>query len=875
MKQPIEVSKDDRVSVALGVYDPASDHRRKGVYKQDIANLQSRNATLQTLINAILSYDETDLLELVKQMRTSTSLDDVAAQVAERQKEEERLKAEDSRSVYLERGNSTDAIENELTGKMERLKLDGSVKLIGGTSNLMHLSRELTDSEADDESIGNDDAVYDDHVTGWTEVLASRGFIIHLLNLYFTWHYGYFPVLHRQQFERDFFRGHVSQYCSPLLVNAILAMACHFSSLPGAYADPLDYNTLGDHFFKEAKRLVLENDEYERAKVCTVQALLIMSQREGGCGREGTGWVYSGMAFRMALDLGLNIEPSDVSSNMFTPEELDIRRITFWGCYLVDKYWSAYLGRQPQLTSTNLTVVMLSSNSEDEQCDPWSPYTDAGIIREELAQPPSTRTIAQFMVRSSEISDDLLTTFYHPALRDKVMSRQEQLRQFNRISKKLEGWRADLPREIQVGPSALPNVLLMHMHHKLLYIHLYRPFLKSSGSTHLLPSPALARKMCTEAATAITTIARIFDDTYGFQYMSGVAVYFIHSACTIHMMNLPEQQASQCLTAGLQCLEYMANHWRSARRALRIIDLSAVKWGVDLPAQADEVLQRTYTTYGSLGAFDRVRSPGGHRLVATDSVHQHSRESHVPTALVAPQPPWSAPTTPTRQYQPTTEEVDGLHQTPGLEAIGMPANMLMPLPASHTSEAAGERLETLQSASDFSFDACGAIRSVHRHTWTVSPAMSSSFRGHAEDGCAGSGGEPPLPTLPTPVSPAPCAAVSNDYGYYVFMSNQPAYTNQAGAQHKSHWDTPSGEAHSFAVATPADGVTALPTSHISRQEHEVSSDIIVKTEHPPSAPYLSDPQLPLPTYHEYGFHPAYLAKPLEPGDQMPNSPGAT
>ncbi len=33
-----------------------------------------------------------------------------------------------------------------------------------------------------------------------------------------------------------------------------------------------------------------------------------MSVREAGCGREAKGWVYSGMSFRMAQDMGLNLD---------------------------------------------------------------------------------------------------------------------------------------------------------------------------------------------------------------------------------------------------------------------------------------------------------------------------------------------------------------------------------------------------------------------------------------------------------------------------------------------------------------------------------------------------------------------------------------
>jgi hypothetical protein len=217
--------------------------------------------------------------------------------------------------------------------------LDGSVKYIGGTSNLLFLP---PDMQLDEESSSLEMLQTDEgsrfSVAQWTRVTNDEALIKHLLTMYFTWHYAYFTTLSKSLFYRDLIRGKSSQYCSPLLVNAMLALGCHFSSWSGAFENPQDSATAGDHFFKEAKRLMLEHDEHEKARLCTVQALALMSVREAGCGREGKGWVYSGMSFRMAYDLGLNVDSSSLGSNKLLPEDIDARRITFWGCFLFDKY---------------------------------------------------------------------------------------------------------------------------------------------------------------------------------------------------------------------------------------------------------------------------------------------------------------------------------------------------------------------------------------------------------------------------------------------------------------------------------------------------------------------------------------------------------
>lgn len=105
-------------------------------------------------------------------------------------------------------------------------------------------------------------------------------------------------------FYRDYVTGVPSQCCSSPLVNIMLALGGHSSSWEGSGEDPNDSATTGDHFMKEAQRLILGNDGPVTGKLCTAQALALLSVREAGCTREGTGWVYSGMSFRMAFNLG-------------------------------------------------------------------------------------------------------------------------------------------------------------------------------------------------------------------------------------------------------------------------------------------------------------------------------------------------------------------------------------------------------------------------------------------------------------------------------------------------------------------------------------------------------------------------------------------
>lgn len=598
------------------VYDPNSDHRRKGVYKKDIDNLKTRNSTLQTLIQAILNYPENEVPDLVKQIRTCESLDDVAESILARDNgvgEDDRVDEAPANDNGTPSG--VPIFEKELSGKMGKLRLDnGSVSIIGGTSNLIFMgSGSGTDGE--DGGFSTDDPEqYEEQeyaITSWTGVTSDPDLVVHLLNMYFAWHYTYFTTLSKSLFYRDFKRGKTAhdtkrktEYCTPLLVNAMLALGCHFTSWPQARADPKDSATAGDHFFREAKRLILENDEHENPRLATVQALALMSVREAGCGREARGWVYSGMSFRMAYDLGLNIESG--SSNL-DESEIDARRITIWGCFLFDKCWSNYLGRQPQLPLSSIAAPKFDVFPM-EDADVWSPYLDTGVGKAH-AQPSRTRAVALQTSQLCEISSDLLLYFYHPHQLQKPLGKQAELKKLSELHTRLEAWRKNLPKEMEPKEGQLPNVLVMHMFFQLLFIHLFRPFLKYKPSTSPLPSHVSPRKFLTHAASMISKLLRLYKRTHGLRQICNIVVYISHSACTVHLLNLPDKNAARDLVHGLKHLEEIGESWLCARRTLGILHTVAGRWKIELPEDADKTLQRAKEKFGVLNSPDREATP--------------------------------------------------------------------------------------------------------------------------------------------------------------------------------------------------------------------------------------------------------------------------
>ncbi|KAL9002825.1 MAG: hypothetical protein Q9188_004268 [Gyalolechia gomerana] len=446
------------------VYDPNSDHRRKGVYKKDIDNLKTHNSTLQTLIQAILNYPEHEVPDLVRQIRTCESLDSVAESIISKDRHlDDDVEEMESPITDNEPLVGVPRFEKELSGKMGELRLEnGSMSFVGGTSNLIFLGTGFDHGQTTNQG-AEQYQQQDNPITSWTEVTKDHELIAHLMSMYFTWHYTYFTTLSKSLFYRDFLLGKPpsetkrrTEYCTPLLVNAMLTLGCHFTSWSAARSDPDDSATAGDHFFKEAKRLILENDEHESPRLATVQALALMSVREAGCGREAKGWVYSGMSFRMAYDLGLNVDSGLLNLD---EEETDARRMTIWGCFLFDKCWSNYLGRQPQVPLSSVAVPKFDVFPMEDS-ETWSPYTDAGIGQSH-SQPARTRAVAIQISSLCEISADLLSYLYHPTNLEKPLRKQAELKKLSELHTRLEAWRKNLPKEMEPKEGQLACVLVM------------------------------------------------------------------------------------------------------------------------------------------------------------------------------------------------------------------------------------------------------------------------------------------------------------------------------------------------------------------------------------------------------------------------------
>lgn len=88
----------------------------------------------------------------------------------------------------------------------------------------------------------------------------------------------------------------------------------------------------GDEYAAKARQLLLL--EFDKPTLSNVQALVILGLHEFGSSRGTRGWMYAGIAIRMAIFLGLNVEDETRLANQSWIEGEICRRV-FWATFII------------------------------------------------------------------------------------------------------------------------------------------------------------------------------------------------------------------------------------------------------------------------------------------------------------------------------------------------------------------------------------------------------------------------------------------------------------------------------------------------------------------------------------------------------------
>lgn len=124
----------------------------------------------------------------------------------------------------------------------------------------------------------------------------------HLIVLYFSYFYPFLPLFYKRQlFSTVDYPNPAMSPISPLLLNAIYAVASRISPDVRVRSDPALPDTAGDVYFERAEKLL--DESYDTPSISTVQALLLLASHQHGRMKSARAWLYSGMVMYILENL--------------------------------------------------------------------------------------------------------------------------------------------------------------------------------------------------------------------------------------------------------------------------------------------------------------------------------------------------------------------------------------------------------------------------------------------------------------------------------------------------------------------------------------------------------------------------------------------
>ncbi|KAI8090039.1 fungal-specific transcription factor domain-containing protein [Halteromyces radiatus] len=139
---------------------------------------------------------------------------------------------------------------------------------------------------------------------------------------------------------------------TPLLLNVMYAHAAKYDHLWGQQGSKI--------FYSRARQLV--DDFLDIPRMSTVMALLYLAAYDDGT-KSSRCWMYTGMAVRMAMALGLY--KANYYSNEMTQFDVELRKRVLWASYVMDQLQSTLMERPPMLTSNLISLDLPTPLPED------------------------------------------------------------------------------------------------------------------------------------------------------------------------------------------------------------------------------------------------------------------------------------------------------------------------------------------------------------------------------------------------------------------------------------------------------------------------------------------------------------------------------
>ncbi|KAH8650147.1 hypothetical protein BX600DRAFT_554549 [Xylariales sp. PMI_506] len=361
----------------------------------------------------------------------------------------------------------------------------------------------------------------------WTSVISDDHLLRTLLQWYILYEYATYPAFQLDLFLDAMTGQSTTLLCSPLLVNAVLAEACHCSIKIPHREQFWNPHTLGYRFLAEARRLW--ELEAEKPDLTTLQAAIVLHIIYSQFAMDQIGRSYLERAVTLAHDLGLF--KTDVPQP--SREMAHARYFTAW-CLFRWQATHGYYFARPSLISHPPPFALPDPDKEPS----W--YGNILLKYPSSDEPVSThfghvfKVTCELRIILNDLSQALFPRNEIPPSRC-----EPRLDTISNFLARLNTWFHNLCEPLEPKNIVLPCQITIHIEYQCLSFGLFQMW-----ETQRRPLPNMPRDQLRggslQAVIRAETLARLYYLRHGYRFCDVHLAYLLIFLTIIILENTPE-----------------------------------------------------------------------------------------------------------------------------------------------------------------------------------------------------------------------------------------------------------------------------------------------------------------------------------------------
>ncbi|SMN20635.1 similar to Saccharomyces cerevisiae YLR098C CHA4 DNA binding transcriptional activator, mediates serine/threonine activation of the catabolic L-serine (L-threonine) deaminase (CHA1) [Maudiozyma saulgeensis] len=344
---------------------------------------------------------------------------------------------------------------------------------------------------------------------------------------FFKWQYpSNYMFIHRESFLYHFLLlDFDNDFVSEELIYSIAAVGSRFSSNRALQLKAEGYYT-------HAKKFIFMSPEtseidFSTANLTKLQSLLCLAFFDISKGNLTSGWILSGIAFRIGSAIGFERDPSEWIYGQRTklniragyPFDLKaVQRRIYWGTYIADHFISLIFGRYPSLRYTEASIMSSSDLYNLPNIKDFLFYD-----REIMSYYSCDVLIPlKVLIDLAQISESMILDVFSPVTKSEPGTEernreiQRRLKRLQDYNNSLDKWVLGLPPQVSLDKKDLLSSghncinLSVRSSYFLTRLSLNRPFVQYPDDENINKSPSFCEKAVIELYMVLKSIDRVY-----------------------------------------------------------------------------------------------------------------------------------------------------------------------------------------------------------------------------------------------------------------------------------------------------------------------------------------------------------------------------